>query len=201
MGPPIDAMARPPQKILCSLTNHLFCRIIRITFTIPVFAILAFLGILLESRAVYLIPLTEVYESFALGGFFFLLCAWIHPNGSERERILNREGKLGMYNRVWFFVFQQPFVMIVLVVVQEITQAAGVFCATSKNIQFAHVWISSFSSVTTTFAIGAVLRFHGATKQMTAQQKPLLKLVSFKGIVFLSWIQSVRTSLTDFPYS
>ena len=36
---------------------------------------------------------------------------------------------------------------------------------------------------------------------MTAQQKPLLKLVSFKGIVFLSWIQSVRTSLTDFPYS
>lgn len=101
MGPPVDATTRQPQKMLCSLTSQFVCRIIRITFTIPVFAILAFLGILLESRAVYLIPLTDVYESFALGGFFFLLCAWIHPDGAERERILNREGKLGMYNVGW----------------------------------------------------------------------------------------------------
>ena len=32
--------------------------------------------------------------------------------------------------------------MTILVVVQEITQAAGVYCATSHKIQFAHVWVS-----------------------------------------------------------
>lgn len=35
--------------------------------------------------------------------------------------------------------------MTVLVVVQEITQGAGVFCATSKEVQFAHVWVGGRS--------------------------------------------------------
>ncbi|KAL9062933.1 MAG: hypothetical protein Q9161_009692 [Pseudevernia consocians] len=30
--------------------------------------------------------------------------------------------------------------MTILVIAQEITQAAGVYCATSRKIQFAHVW-------------------------------------------------------------
>lgn len=101
---PIHRRNLPPTTEGFAITNqitHLSRRIIRITFTIPVFAILSFLAMLLESRAVYLMPLTEVYEAFALGGFFFLLCVWIHPDGSERERILDREGKLGMYNVGW----------------------------------------------------------------------------------------------------
>jgi len=54
--------------------------------------------------------------------------------------------------------------------------------------------ISVFKSLTTTFAIGAVLRFHKATKPLTAHQRPMLKLIAFKSIVFLSWIQTVQVA-------
>ncbi len=77
------------------LTVH---RIIRITLTIPVFAVVSFLAILLESRAVYLTPLTDLYEAWALAGFFLLLCAYISGDGEEREKMLHEKGKQGVYN-------------------------------------------------------------------------------------------------------
>ena len=73
-------------------------RIIRITFTIPVFAVVSFLTILLESRAPYLTPLTDLYEAWALAGFYLLLCAYISGDDEEREKALHDNGKQGVYN-------------------------------------------------------------------------------------------------------
>ncbi|CAD6575156.1 MAG: hypothetical protein ASARMPREDX12_007133 [Alectoria sarmentosa] len=115
-------------------------QIMRITFTIPVFAIVSFLAVLLETKAAYLVPLANVYEAWALAAFYLLLCVWNFDDDEEREKILEEKGKLGVYNRSWFFVFQQPVVMTVITVAQEITEAAGVYCATSNKVQFAHVW-------------------------------------------------------------
>lgn len=80
-----------------SLTSY-HHRIIRITFTIPVFAVLSFLTILLESRAPYLTPLTDLYEAWALAGFYLLLCAYISGDDEERENVLHDNGKQGVYN-------------------------------------------------------------------------------------------------------
>ena len=82
----------------CSIPCSLEPSIIRITFTIPVFAILYFLTILLESRAVYLAALTDLYESWALAAFFFMLSAYVAGNDQERERILQDKGILEKYN-------------------------------------------------------------------------------------------------------
>lgn len=73
-------------------------RIIRIILTIPVFAITAFLSILAESRADYLTPISDVYESWALAAFFLMLSSYISPVSEEREKILQEREKLGMYN-------------------------------------------------------------------------------------------------------
>ena len=73
-------------------------RIIRITFTIPVFAVISFLTVLLETRAPYLTPLTSLYEAWALAGFFLLLCAYISGDGERRENVLHENGKQGVYN-------------------------------------------------------------------------------------------------------
>lgn len=59
---------------------------------------MAFLTILLESRAKHLTPLGELYDAWALAGFFFLLCEFVSSNSEERERILEEHGKLGVYN-------------------------------------------------------------------------------------------------------
>ena len=46
------------------------------------------------------------------------------------------------WQRVWFFVFQQPVVIFVVCLATEITEAAKVYCATSSKVVFAHVWVS-----------------------------------------------------------
>lgn len=43
-------------------------------------------------------PLGELYDAWALAGFFFLLCEFVSSNSEERERILEEHGKLGVYN-------------------------------------------------------------------------------------------------------
>ena len=70
----------------------------RITFTIPVFAIVSFLAVLLETKAAYLVPLANVYEAWALAAFYLLLCVWNFDDDEEREKILEEKGKLGVYN-------------------------------------------------------------------------------------------------------
>ncbi|KAK0507343.1 hypothetical protein JMJ35_010381 [Cladonia borealis] len=90
-----------------------------------------------------------------------------------------------MYNRVWFFVFQQPVVIFVVFLATEITEAAKVYCATSSKVVFAHNWLSSFELTTSMCAIVAVVRFHKGAKTMTVKQRTLLKLLTFKVIVFL----------------
>ncbi len=54
------------------------------------------------------------------------------------------DSSIDVVQRAWFFVFQQPVFMTILVIAQEITQAAGVYCATSRKVQFAHVWVGYF---------------------------------------------------------
>ena len=83
------------------------CSIIRITFTVPVFAVVAFLSLVADSHAGYLSPLSNLYEAWALCGFLLLLCAWIAPTEAELEAKLAENGKLAMYNvSVPLFAFQ-----------------------------------------------------------------------------------------------
>ena len=48
-----------------------------------------------------------------------------------------------------------------------------------------HMQLSSFELTTSMCAIVAVVRFYKATKTMTFEQRPFLKLLTFKLIVFL----------------
>ena len=73
-------------------------RIIRLTFTIPIFAIVSFLSIVAEGKAIYLTPLLGVYEAAAIASFFLLLCNYIERSPEAREKKLDEVGKLGMYN-------------------------------------------------------------------------------------------------------
>ena len=54
-----------------------------------------------------------------------------------------------------------------------------------------HTQLSSFELITSVCAIVAVVRFYKGTKTMTVEQRPSLKLLTFKLIVFLWTIQNV----------
>ena len=46
-----------------------------------------------------------------------------------------------MYRRTWVFVFQYIAVAFFVAIVTDITQAAGVYCANSSGLHFAHIWV------------------------------------------------------------
>jgi hypothetical protein len=72
-------------------------RVIRIIFVIPVFAIVSFLSIGFNDAAVYLKPIKDLYEAFALAAFFLLLCAFVQESDEERQRFIAMSGTTNQY--------------------------------------------------------------------------------------------------------
>ncbi|KUJ18918.1 DUF300-domain-containing protein [Mollisia scopiformis] len=169
--------------------------IIRIIFMIPVFAILSFLSVIWYDGAEYLKPIESAYEAFALASFFLLLCAYVQEDDNERQTFLQTSGTMKQYTAATIGSFQFPVVMIVLLVVTEITQATGSYCETSNSIHFAHIWVTVLSALSTVVAISSVLRYYKALKPTIKHRKPLSKLVGFKAIVFLNFVQTIIFSL------
>ena len=68
-------------------------RIIRIVFTVPVFAIVSFLSIVFEDAAIYLYPIENLYEAFAFVSLFMLLAEFVHEDDYARESFFANKGK------------------------------------------------------------------------------------------------------------
>ncbi|PMD33849.1 DUF300-domain-containing protein [Hyaloscypha variabilis F] len=165
-------------------------QVIRIIFTIPVFAIMAFLSVAFNDAAIYIKPIEDLYEAFALAGFFLLLCAFVEESDEERQTYFTTSGTTQPYLAATVGAFQFPVVMLILLVVTEITQAIGTYCATSNKLYFAHIWVTIITLISTAVAIMSIIRFYKAQKPVISGRKPLPKLIAFKGIVFLNFIQN-----------
>lgn len=88
VNPPLIRIAR------LGLIMH---RVIRIIFVIPVFAVVSFLSVAFNDAAVYLKPIEDLYEAFALAGFFLLLCAFVQESDEERQRFIAMSGTTNQY--------------------------------------------------------------------------------------------------------
>ncbi|KAI9754079.1 MAG: exosome nuclease subunit [Chaenotheca gracillima] len=178
-------------------------QIVRIVFTPAFFAITSCLSILSYKAGFYIQPVQNLYEAYALGSMFYLLVQFTAPEDKMREHHFYHlgsklepgqqvpGGNLFRFNWAWIMVFQYTVVKPILVIAQDASIAAGTYCATSRNIHFAHIWIVIFDSISSALAVVAVFRFYARCKKMMGDRKPLTKLLCFKAIVFLCWIQSI----------
>jgi hypothetical protein len=86
--------------------------------------------------------------------------------------------------------------MILITILTEITEATGHYCQTSLALYFAHIWVTVGTTLSTGVAIFSVLRFYSkCLKASVGQRKPMAKLIAFKAIVFLTWLQNVSAPL------
>ena len=182
---------------------------------------ISWLAVWFEDAARFLTPLLSLYESYIFASFFLLLCTWISPDPTERHRYFNdleRKNKKGEIisggslqwfhvrglcyaphtketdwstQTRWIAVMQFPAVSLIITIVVEITEAANVYCATSNSGKWAHIYCSIITALSTALAFTSVLQFYREVKVQLAPQKPLLKLVSIKGIVGLLFAQAV----------
>ena len=113
----------------------------------PAFASIYFLIGAFLSIAIYLQPWADFYEAIALASYFLLLVTFLEPVPEHREAFFDSLGyssgdsSLTMYRRTWVFVFQYIAVAFFVAIVTDITQAAGVYCANSSGLHFAHIWV------------------------------------------------------------
>lgn len=176
-------------------------QIIRILFAPFIFAVVAWGGIADYDIAAYIDPIGDVYESFCLCALFLLYIQFAAPRttfGEEMFKAMEHaatvtDAKGGAWARLsWIYVFQFPLTELLSVIVLEATVATGSYCESSLSPRFGHVWVMIISTLGVVLAMMSIFRFYKRTKPVMKARRGLAKLVCFKGIVFLRFIQTVR---------
>ncbi|ATZ50942.1 hypothetical protein BCIN_06g04070 [Botrytis cinerea B05.10] len=165
-------------------------QIIRITFMIPVFATVSFLCITFEDAAAYISPINELYEAFAFAAFFQLLYTYV----IEETHAQSFTGQASQYppiRKTAIQIFQFPAIMFIVFLIEEISEAKGTYCETEIKVYFTRIWCVILRICGIIIAMLALLRFYNSTKSLTAARKPLHKLIVFKGIVFINFVQTI----------
>ncbi|KAL3455171.1 organic solute transporter Ostalpha-domain-containing protein [Aspergillus heterothallicus] len=184
-------------------------KIMRIATLFPLYTIYSFLSICFPNAYVYLVGWTKVFQGVALYWFLMLLCDFVTPNDQHRaeffaslripkpfSRTDTRDG-LSWLKSTWLFVLQYPIVTFILAIAQSITQAKGTYCLAGKKVYFAHLWITSIGVISLTMAMTSILRFHGILKSNMKEHKPMMKLLAFKMIVGLEFLEQIIFMVLD----
>ncbi|KAF7934707.1 uncharacterized protein EAE98_002752 [Botrytis deweyae] len=172
------SMPREQKQIIC------------IIFMIPVFATISFLCIHFEEAAAYISPINELYEAFAFAAFFQLLYTYVLEE-AHAQSFSGQASQLPPIRKTAIQIFQFPAIMFIVFLIEEISEAKGTYCETEIKIYFTRIWCVILRIGGTIIAILALLRFYKSTKSLTAARKPIHKLMAFKGIVFLNFLQSI----------
>ncbi|KAJ5984242.1 hypothetical protein N7481_006341 [Penicillium waksmanii] len=197
--------------IFTSMFNHAIhlsdpnkqTKIMRIASMFPIYSIFSLLSICFPDTYVYLNGWVKFFQGIAMYSFFMLLCDFLAPNDRHRVeffaslRIPSRFDKsnttdgLSWLKRSWFVVLQYPFVAFILAIAQCITEAQGTYCLESKDKHFAHFWINIIGILSLGVAIVAILGFYTNLKGYMKEHQPLLKLLAFKLVVGLEFLEQI----------
>ncbi|KAJ5636861.1 uncharacterized protein N7484_010174 [Penicillium longicatenatum] len=179
-------------------------KILKICFLIPLYTITSFLSICYPHAFVYLTPWLDLFQAVALGSFFLLLCEFIARDSQANVDVFfvafqppqkkgNKAPLTGLewFRKQWIAIFQYPVVALLTSLATDFTQVAGVYCLDSNKVYFAHLWLTIITSVSIAFAVISVLTFYRTLKSHLASHKPLSKLLAFKLIVGLTFLERI----------
>ncbi|KAJ5899346.1 hypothetical protein N7495_004090 [Penicillium taxi] len=178
-------------------------KIMRICTMLPLYSIFSFLSICFPNAYVYLNGWIEVFQGVALYSFLMLLCDFLAPNDqsriyffsslqiSERSKKSETTNGLTWLRKTWYKVIQYPIIAFIIAIIECITQSRGVYCLGGHSVKFAHIWLNIIQLISVFLAISSILRFYKNTKSYMQEQKPLTKLLAFKLIVGLVFLEKI----------
>ncbi|KAL4791935.1 organic solute transporter Ostalpha-domain-containing protein [Aspergillus venezuelensis] len=178
-------------------------KIMKICLLLPLYSITSFLAICFPTAAVSITPWMEVYQALALGSFFLLLCEFLSVDhaGDVDEFFKTYEppqkpGKSGVtgidwLGKQWLAIWQYPIVALVVAIATDITEALDVYCLESNNVHFAHIWLTVIGIVSVAIAVISILVFYKGLKSHLKAHNPLAKLLAFKLIVGLAFLEEI----------
>ncbi|KAL4807761.1 organic solute transporter Ostalpha-domain-containing protein [Aspergillus unguis] len=198
---------------------------IRILLMIPIYSLVAWLSTYYYKHAVYFDVLGDCYEAFTISAFFALLCHYIAPDlHSQKEYFRGIQPKnwvwpltwlqkiwggkdgiwrvprsgLTWFNVIWVGVFQYCLLRVLMTIVAVVTQKFDLYCESSLNPAFSHIWVLAIECVAVTIAMYCLIQFYIQIKDEISEHRPFLKITSIKLVIFLSFWQ---TSVISFLFS
>ncbi|KAL2281529.1 hypothetical protein FJTKL_11459 [Diaporthe vaccinii] len=197
--------------------------IIRILLMIPIYAASAFLQLRYYHEAVYFAVISDCYEAFAISSFFALLCQytaadlhsqkqffrelhpvkkWVWPLnwfkkccGGDRGPWRTPVSGLTWFNIIWIGIYHYCFIRVAMTITAVVSNKYDRYCESSNSPYFAHIWCASINCVAVTIAMYCVIQFYVQLKTELSSHKPFLKVLAIKGVIFLSFWQTMAISV------
>lgn len=185
---------------------------------VPVFSVTAFFSIKFYELHVYLETAHQFYEALVLAAFFMLLCnflapdlktfketftdvkprPWIpRPKFLKKRRVTTDTEEVPASGTTWpryinivcLCIFQFTVVKLIVSIITLATEAAGIFCAESNSLSYAHIYINVTQTISLTVAMGILFHFYTQFKQSLGPHSPFLKFLAIKIVIGLSYMQ------------
>ncbi|KAH7196187.1 organic solute transporter Ostalpha-domain-containing protein [Fusarium oxysporum] len=157
------------------------------------YSLISFLSVCFPTAEVYIDPWVSLVEGLAFCSFFLLLCDYVCPNINQRELFFATKKTSGVkwFRIRWLMVFQMPIVALIVSIATDVTAAVGIYCRWSFMPHFAKFWLRLIQIISLVTAVLSILQFYHLLKTDLTQRRPLLKLIAFKIIVFLNFVQGI----------
>ncbi|KAK2685028.1 hypothetical protein QWA68_016286 [Fusarium oxysporum] len=167
--------------------------IMRISTLITMYSLISFLSVCFPTAEVYIDPWVSLVEGLAFCSFFLLLCDYVCPNINQRDLFFATKKTSGVkwFRIRWLMVIQMPIVALIVSIATDVTAAVGIYCRWSFMPHFAKFWLRLIQIISLVTAVLSILQFYHLLKTDLTQRRPLLKLIAFKIIVFLNFVQGI----------
>ncbi|KAJ1961827.1 hypothetical protein GGI12_003025 [Dipsacomyces acuminosporus] len=178
-------------------------QIVRIILMIPIYSIISFLSYRFYREAPYYKAVRDCYEAFAIASFYMLLLQYIGDSTAEQKRaMLSKRGlkwtfplncfTMNPAGRRTFVLLKWGIMQYVIIsptdtFITIITHARGVFCPDSMRPKYAHLWIAIIDFISISVAMYALVSLYRVIKEDIKQDKPLIKFLAIKAIVFITF--------------
>ncbi|KAM0754398.1 DUF300-domain-containing protein [Meredithblackwellia eburnea MCA 4105] len=180
-------------------------QILRIILMPPVYAVISFFSYRYFRSYTYYQLVVVVYESLVPPAFLMLLLQFIGDSNEEQRRVLLekdkrkipfpfccikfRPSKPYFLHALKWSVLQYSLLRPLISLAGVITNAFDVLCPTQYSVYFAEVYLDSVDFVSISVALYGLIVFYALVKERLAGKAPLLKFLSIKGIVMITFYQ------------
>lgn len=186
--------------------------IVRLLIMVPVYAIVSFMSYLFFQEALYYQTIRDCYEAVLVTSFFYLILSYTGDTTAEQHAVFrNLEVKtpfwvfpLGSWKYkpsglhfLWIMkicVLQYAIIRPFCTFVAVGTQYFGYYCLESWMPWFTHVWCALLISISVTVAMYCLIQLYVPVKKLVDPYHPILKFLSVKTIVFLTFWQDTFLS-------
>ncbi|KAM9305256.1 transmembrane protein 184A [Gastrophryne carolinensis] len=190
--------------------------IIRILFIVPIYSFDSWLSLLLianDQYYVYFDSVRDCYEAFVIYSFLSLCFEYLGGESSIMAEIRGKPVKSscfygtcclrGMSYSIGFLRFckqatlQFCIVKPIMAVVTIILQAFGKYHDGDFNVRSGYLYITIIYNISVSLSLYALFLFYFATKELLNPFEPVLKFLTIKAVIFLSFWQGMLLAILE----